>query len=204
VVPGADNGVVSTHPAQSGLAFGELGLRLGVDVVALLVLVVGFSYRRHHRHDLVVLYVTFNCGLLAAVITIQEGEVGAAVGFGLFAVLSIIRLRAETLTNPEIAYFFAAIVLGLVCGIDLGGVHGNAALSALVLAAPGIADHPSVLRGHAHLDVTLDSAVADVEAVRRLLESRLGGRVVAVDVTEIDFVRDVTRVDVRLDRDQHR
>ncbi len=42
------------------------------------------------------------------------------VGFGLFAVLSIVRLRSEPFSNRELAYFFVALVLALVCAIDLG------------------------------------------------------------------------------------
>ena len=60
--------------------------------MAITVLAIGLFYRRHRRSDLVVLYVVFNVGLFAAVVVISEGQVVAAVGFGLFAVLSIIRL----------------------------------------------------------------------------------------------------------------
>jgi hypothetical protein len=107
------------------------------------------------------------------VIVIAGGQVAAAVGFGLFAVLSIIRLRAETLSNRDIAYFFAAIVLGLVCAIDLGGIQANALLAALVVAAPAAIDHPRLLAEQERLTVTVDVAEADPAALRAELEARL-------------------------------
>lgn len=173
--------------------------RLAVDVVAITVLALGLSFRRHARPDLVVLFVTFNLGLFAAVIVIAGGEIPAAVGFGLFAVLSIIRLRAETLTNPEIAYFFAAVVTGLVCGVDLGGPLANAVLALLVLAGPAIADQPRFLKGERRWVLTLDEAIAEPAALRAAVEQRLGTPVLGVAVLELDFVRETTQVQVRLD-----
>jgi hypothetical protein len=39
-------------------------------------------------------------------------RVDIAVGFGLFAILSIIRLRSSAVTQQEVAYYFLALVLG--------------------------------------------------------------------------------------------
>lgn len=173
-------------------------VRLGIDLVAIFVLAIVLSYRRHRRRDLVALYVIFNVGLFAAVVVIAGGEVAAAVGFGLFAVLSIIRLRAETLTNAEIAGFFAAIVLGLVTAVDLGGAVANAGLAALVLLAVAVADHPGMLMAHRRVDVTLDVAIADHGALVREVEDRLGAEVIAVEVAEVDYVRETTRLAARV------
>lgn len=177
---------------------GELGVRLLIDLVAITILSIGLFHRRHRRSDLVVLYVVFNVGLFAAVVVISEGEVAAAVGFGLFAVLSIIRLRAEQLAFAEIAYFFAAIVVGLVTAIDLGGVGSTAALAALVLAAPAVIDHPRLLRKSHRLEITLERAITDRDELRHEVEERLDGRVVALEVLDLDYVREVTRVEVHV------
>jgi hypothetical protein len=181
-------------PAALTLELGPLAGRLVVDLLALAVLSVALSYRRHGRRDLVVLQVVFNVGLFAAVVVIAGGNVAAAVGFGLFAVLSIIRLRAETLANADIAYFFAAIVLGLVTAVDLGGTHGNALLAALVVAAPALVDHPKALRRHERVDITLELLEPDREALRRLVDERTGGRTLTVEVLELDYVRESTRI----------
>jgi hypothetical protein len=184
--------------AAVAIDLGATALRLLVDLVAVALLAVGLSYRRHGRRDLVVLQVIFNVGLFAAVVVIAGGEIAAAVGFGLFAVLSIIRLRAETLANADIAYFFAAIVLGLVTAVDLSGIEANVALALLVLAAPAVIDHPRLLDDHERTEVTLDIASGDREILRRLTEERVGTRVVRLDVLSVDLVREVTRVRVLL------
>lgn len=185
-------------PLAAILDPGGLGMRLLIDVVAIAVLAIALFYRRHRRNDLVVLYVVFNVGLFAAVVVIAEGEVAAAVGFGLFAVLSIIRLRAEQLSFAEIAYFFAAIVLGLVTAVDLGGALATVALAVLVLAAPALVDHPRALRVNRRLEVTLERVFTDTDELRRAVEQRLAVRVIALEVLDLDYVREVTRVQVHV------
>ena len=182
------------------LTVDALGEQLLVDLVAIAVLAIALSWRRHRRRDLVVLYVVFNLGLFAAVSVISEGDVNAAVGFGLFAVLSIIRLRAEQLRFAEIAYFFAAIVLGLVTAVDIGSLPGTIALAALVLAAPAVIDHPRTLRDNDRVEIVLERAIGDHEELRREIEARLGGDVVDLEVLDLDYVRETTRAQVHVIR----
>ena len=176
----------------------SLGARLALDLLAIAILALGLSYHRHRRGDLVVLLTVFNVGLFAAVVVISVGEVAAAVGFGLFAVLSIIRLRSEPLTNREIAYFFAAVILGLITAVDIGGLLLTAALTTLVVAVPAIVDRPGLFTPQRRMDLTLELIFADEDALRRHVEERLAARVIDLEVLELDYVREITRVHVRL------
>lgn len=171
--------------------------RLAIDLVAIAVLAYGIYYRRHRRQDLFVIYAMFNVGLFLALVVITAGNVSAGVGFGLFAVLSIVRLRSEPFTNGELAYFFVALVLGLVNGIDLGDPALGAALSAVAIVAAAVVDHPRLLRRTRALEVTLESIPPGDEALRRHLEERLNARVTECRVIEIDYVRETVRVAVR-------
>jgi hypothetical protein len=177
--------------------YGDVLERLAIDVVAIAVLAYGIYYRRHGRRDLVVIYSMFNVGLFLALIVISSGEVSIGVGFGLFAVLSIVRLRSEPFTNGELAYFFVALVLGLVNGIDLGSAGLAVLLSVLALGAAAVIDHPRLLTQTRHLVVTLETIPSDADALRRHLEERLNARVSECHVLEIDYVRETTRVSVR-------
>jgi hypothetical protein len=176
---------------------GDLLLRLAVDAAAIAALVYGLFYRRHRRMDLVVVYTLFNVGLFLALVVIAAGEVSMGVGFGLFAVLSIVRLRSEPFSNRELAYFFVAIVLALVCAIDLGSPAYAAALATVAVLAAWAIDHPRLSRPTRSLEVTLELVFADVEALRRHLEERLNARVTEITVREIDYVRETTRAGVR-------
>src|SRR5918992_513671 len=100
----------------------DLAPRLGLDLAAVALLVFGIYRNRHGRNDLVVIYAMFNLGLFLAVVVITRGEVGLGVGLGLFALLSMVRLRSETYSNRELAYFFIALVLSLVTAVDIGSL----------------------------------------------------------------------------------
>jgi hypothetical protein len=178
-------------------AYGDVLPRLGLDVVAIAALVYGLFYRRHKRMDLVVVYALFNIGLFLALVVIAGGEVSMGVGFGLFAVLSIVRLRSEPFSNRELAYFFVALVLALVCAIDLGNLAFAGTLAGVALLAAWVIDHPRLNQPTRRLEVTLELVFSDDDALLRHLEERLNASVRQFSVIEIDYVRETTRVEVR-------
>ena len=177
---------------------GDVFLRLAIDAAAIGALVYGLFHPRHKRMDLVVVYALFNLGLFLALIVIAGGEVSMGVGFGLFAVLSIVRLRSEPFSNRELAYFFVALVIALVCAIDLGSPAYAGVLAGVALLAAWAIDHPRVSRPTRRIEVMLERVFNDDEALRAHLRERLRAPVVEVAVLELDFVRDTMRVEVRL------
>lgn len=168
--------------------------RLALDLLAISALVYCVFLPRHKRMDLAVVYSLFNVGLFLALVVISAGEVSMGVGFGLFAVLSIVRLRSEPFSNRELAYFFVALVLALVTAIDLGSLALTGVLVAVALLATWAVDHPAPSR---RLLVTLEQALADGDALRHHLEMRLNASVLDVTVLEVDYVRETTQVEVR-------
>jgi hypothetical protein len=176
---------------------GDVLIRMAIDVAAIAVLAGGLFHRRHRRMDLVVVYAMFNVGLFLALVVISAGEVSMGVGFGLFAVLSIVRLRSEPFSNRELAYFFVALVIALVCAIDLGSPAYSAVLAGLALLAAWVIDHPRLSQAGQRLEVTLELVFADHDALRRHLEERLNADVTELTVLEIDYVRETTRAQVR-------
>ena len=177
---------------------GDLGLRLAIDVAAVSALVFGLFHPRHRRMDLVVVYALFNVGVFLALSVIVAGELSMGVGFGLFAVLSIVRLRSEPFSNRELAYFFVALVIGLVCALDIGHPAYAGVLAGVALLAAWAIDHPRVSRPTRRLDVMLERTFGDDEALREHLRERLRAPVLDFTVHEIDYVRETTRVEVRL------
>ena len=101
-------------------SYADIATFFAVDLAAVLVLVWAYFLRRHSRPDLALAYTSFNPALFAVLVTITRENVSAAVGFGLFGVFWIIRLRSEAFTNTELAYFFAVLALALGDGLDLG------------------------------------------------------------------------------------
>ncbi|GAA0939396.1 DUF4956 domain-containing protein [Virgisporangium aurantiacum] len=170
---------------------------IGVDLVAIAVLTFGVYFPRHHRRDLVAAFLGINVGVLATAMVLGSSSVGAGLGLGLFGVLSIIRLRSSEIAQHEIAYYFAALALGLLAGLSdtLGGL--TAGLMVLIVAALFVGDHPWLFGRHRNQTMLLDRAFTDETALRAHLEGTLGARVVNLIVRHVDGVNDTTLVEVR-------
>ncbi|MFD6090550.1 DUF4956 domain-containing protein [Oerskovia sp. NPDC060338] len=168
-----------------------------VDLVAVLVLTFGLYFPRHRRRDLVVAYLGVNVGVLAVAATLARSTVGAGLGLGLFGVLSIIRLRSTELSQHEVAYYFAALALGLLGGLGASAGWLGVAGSALILVVMAAADHPRLLRRHRSQVIMLDRAFPDEAGLVAYLEQLLGAHVHSASVQRLDLVNDTTLVDVR-------
>ncbi|GLY00203.1 MULTISPECIES: DUF4956 domain-containing protein [Actinoplanes] len=173
-------------------------LAVAADLVAIALLTFGVYFPRHRRRDLVAAFLGINVGVLAVTIVLADSTtVGAGLGLGLFGVLSIIRLRSDEIAQHEIAYYFAALALGLIAGLGGAPTVLTGSLMLLVIAALFVGDHPSLLRRHRSQQIRLDVAFTDETALRAHLESLLGGQVTSIVVKQIDLVNDSSLVDVR-------
>jgi len=171
---------------------------IGTDLVAVGLLTWTY-FRRHRRRDLVVAFLGMNVGVLAVASTLGSATIGAGLGLGLFGVLSIIRLRSTEVDQREVAYYFAALALGILGALPGDVLWHSVAFMALLLLAVLIGDHPRVLRRHQRQELVLDGAVLDRVALVARLEGMLGARVHQVAVQRVDLVNDTTWVDVRFE-----
>ncbi len=165
------------------------------DIIAICILVFAVYLPRHHRRDLAVAYLGVNIGVMAVSIVLVNSAAAAGLGLGLFGVLSIIRLRSDELAQHEVVYYFSALALGLLGG--LGGPITTYALMGLIVAVLAVVDTSRFRRGARREVVNLDRAITDPEELRYELATRLGGRVLGVNVQRLDFVTDSTLVEVR-------
>jgi len=179
----------------------ELAL-LGAEVVAVTVLVLGLYFPRHRRRDLMVAYFGVNIGVLAVADALRSTSSGAGLGLGfaLFGVLSIIRLRSTELDQHEVAYFFSALALGLLGALDTSSIWRNIALMGLILVVMAIVEMLPVLGRYRQQIVVLDSAVTDETELVARLEQLLGAKVHSARPQRIDLINDSTVVDVRYAR----
>jgi hypothetical protein len=182
--------------AASDVDLPTLLARLFTDLVAIGVLAYALFLPRHGRRDMAAAFVAFNVGLFAVLTVISSRHIGTGLAFGLFAVLSIIRLRSEPFDNIELGYFFAALVLGLLNGLSGDSEPLAAALSVLVLATLFLIDHPVLHTRIRTRRVTLDGARTDSAAIRAELEARFDVTITDLAITDVDDVRETT--DVRL------
>jgi hypothetical protein len=180
------------------MSYENLLIGLTIDLVAISILSYAVYFRRHHRRDLTLGFIGVNVGLFAVASFIVNDHLGVGLGIGLFALLSVIRLRSTQVTQEEIGYYFIALVLGLVNGVSPEESWGRTAiLNALLIGVMFVADHPRVLPRSDRRIVTLKGTFKSDTALRAQLEKRIGGTVTRFHVIDADYVHHRTKVDVR-------
>ncbi len=174
-----------------------LPLLLMADLVAIGILTFGLYFPRHRRKDMVVAYLVVNLGLVAVTSALTATGASIGLGFGLFAVLSIIRLRSDELDQQEVAYYFAALTLGLLGGLSLQPAWLGPALMALILGALAVGDSSALFARYRVETLRLESAYTDERELIDRLEEMLSARVHRIKVRRVDLVEATTTVEVR-------
>lgn len=170
---------------------------LATDAVGIALLAYAIYFRRYYRRDLLLAYVALNVGVFAVTALLVNAAVGAGLGLGLFGILSIIRLRSDSITQEEVAYYFVALGIGLVNGLHPGPAWTAPALTAFLVVVMWAVDHPALTQRAYRQTVTLDRAYTDRDEIIAVVQRMLSAEIRHLVVCEIDMVRDVTIIDVR-------
>ena len=173
---------------------------LAINLIAATVLVYGLYFRRHRRRDLVLGLMAFNLSLFVVSAALASaGSVSLGVGFGLFAVLSIVRLRSDEATQAEIGFTMVALVLGLINGLPTMDWEFKALFSALLVVGMYVVDHKVLLspEKHQRFFVTTDFATTNQEELVQRLEEQLGCTIDKAIIARMNILRGRMTVDVR-------
>jgi lipid-A-disaccharide synthase-like uncharacterized protein len=172
--------------------------RAGLDLLTLLIL-VGWLYRGQQSvRSMPLAFASLNVGIFAAVtaFTSTPGVLTAGLGFGLFAILQMIRLRSTAFTVKDVAFTFLVLITGLINALPDLDWQLVVALDAAMILAVAVTDTGRDAKITRVMRLTLDKAYSDPVEVQAMLQERLGLAIESVVIKEIDFVRDTT--DLRL------
>lgn len=131
---------------------------------------------RHRNRELMISYAVINAGIFTvSVALVSAGSNASAMGMGLFGVLSIIRLRSTALSQREVGYYFVALSVGMIAGINISPAYIAFGLMATLVALIAILDSRSApVSTEKTQDVTADRAMSDEEELKAYLGARLG------------------------------
>ena len=173
---------------------------IAADVIAVGLLVFGMYFPRHRRRDMIVAFMAVNVGVMGVTYAMATADLSLGFGLGIFAVLSIIRLRSTEMDHTEIAYYFTAIALGLLGGFPSTSPYVSFALMAVLLAVIAVADHPGLFSRSHQQTIVLDRAISNEAAASTALAEILDATIHRVTIRKVDFVSETTVCDVRFSR----
>ncbi len=167
-------------------------------------LIFGIYYRRHGDRTLATTAAMFNVFAFAVLGTLSSVEFGLAAGFGLFAILALFNLRSEQIGRIEIAYFFGAIAIAVICSIEGASTANLMAIVTFALAGAYVFDHPALVQGSRAVRVTVDridpNLLAAPEAMKKTLTERLGVNVTGFEIESVNFVNELAVIQLTYSR----
>lgn len=181
---------------------GAFALGAALNLASALALVAGIYYRSTRRREYVFSYLTFNVVIYCVMALLTRTELSIGVGFGLFAIFSVLRYRTEATTFREMTYLFAVIALPVVNAVLLpAGEHRLAlACNGVILVVLfvleqgwGFAFEASQSVRYERLDLIAPERRTELLAD---LRHRTGLPVSGVELGPIDLVTDVVELRV--------
>ncbi|WP_371225226.1 DUF4956 domain-containing protein [Roseovarius sp. 2305UL8-3] len=178
----------------------ETLVRFAINIASMVVLIFGLFYHRYRDKELVTAASLFNVFAFGVLTVLSSVEFSLAAGFGLFAILALFTLRSEQISKVEITYFFGSIAIAVICSIHGTGLAFVGVVVSLVLVGAWALDHPRILKSSDGVKITLDKidthALSDPKAMRQDLSSRLGVEVMSYQITALDYINDMARINV--------
>jgi hypothetical protein len=178
----------------------ELAARIGIDIVAMTVLIFFMYYRRYRDKSLATTASMFNIFAFAVLTVLSSVEFSIAAGFGLFAILALFSLRSEQIEKTEISYFFGSVAIAVICSVLGTSLIFVLVITCFILVAAWFLDHPKILQTANAVKLTLDKidahALSDVPLMRAQLSERLGVEVMTFRIVELNYVNDLARLNV--------
>lgn len=178
----------------------ETPLRFLINITAMVALVFGLYYRRYRDKELVTAASLFNIFAFGVLSILSSVEFSLAAGFGLFAILALFTLRSEQISKVEITYFFGSVAIAVICAIPGSELVFTLAVVAMVLVGAFVFDHPAILASSDGVKITLDKidsdALSNPAKMRTDLSKRLGVDVMSYQITALDYINDMARLNV--------
>jgi len=179
-----------------------------IDLVSLYFIAYVILYRKFRNTEMFVACALFNIFIMLIVMAIIRTDFNIAVGFGLFALLSLIQVRSAQFTKTETAYILGTVALAVINGAGISDLRFVLICNLVVIAAAWLFGTWSL--GHStnlivednvrKMSVTLDhidpTAIRDRSLMTEQLSEMLGTSIQSFEIKKVDHVREIVDVAV--------
>lgn len=183
-------------------SFEQFLVGAGINLAVAILIVRFIYYPAAHQKSYVFLLLIFNIVIYFVMSMLTSIELSLGVGFGLFAIFTVLRYRTEEIPIREITYLFVTLALPvmnstLAAGGDLPrlAVANVVTVAALFILERSWGFHFEATKHVTYERIELitpdryDDLVAD-------LRLRTGLDVTLVEVGEVNFLRDIAELTV--------
>ena len=178
----------------------QLLLRLGIDLVSILILIRFIYYPHYKNRDLFFTYFIFNIIIFFITFLLNKTEISIGAAFGLFAVFSMLRYRTEGISIKDMTYLFLVIALGLITSINYGPIYFTAFLNALILLLTFLLESNFLIKREFVKSIQYDN-IELIKPDKKTelitdIENRTGLKINRITVGDIDFLKDTATIKI--------
>ena len=169
-----------------------------LDLGSVAVLSYLLYYRRHRDRDMAIAISSINITLFALTGALGAVTLPLGVGFALFAVISVIRLRSSTAGWIEMAYLLAGLGIGLIIGLLGVELWMKAAYTVFLVGMLAVIDNKRFLSSPEvrTIQVSLEGTNIEDGTLKPRVEALLGREIEEVIVKNITAAPPSTKVQV--------
>jgi hypothetical protein len=182
-------------------------LGAAVNLLVAVLIVRGIYYPRTHEKKYVLTFLAFSTMIYFVLALLRSADLGVGVGFGLFAIFSVLRYRTDPLPIREMTYLFIIIALPVVNAMlnTVGAIRYLLVADGLVIAVMYVLERGWGFRYESSSRITYDRIGLITPEHRELLladlRQRTGLPVKRVEIGRLDFLRDAAEIRAYYDRD---
>ena len=190
--------------------YGNLILALVIDIIVAWVIVLKIYLPSERDKGYVLTFFAFNISIFMIATLFSQVEISLGLGFGLFAIFSILRYRSDPLPVRELTYLFILMALPVINVILLTEeLYVEATIANVaILAMFFIIERALGFRYEAKKTITYEKIeLIKPEHYQTLLmdlQERTGLPIRRIEVGNIDFLHDVAEIKIyyRVDQNQ--
>ena len=184
-------------------------LRFGINLAIISLLIAAIYWRRKPNPNYALAMILGGSLVYVVIRLLVHVEISLGVGFGIFAVFSLLRFRTVSMSLRDMAYLFATITLSLVNAMlmTFGTWQEVAAVNLAILATLSLLEFSPMMRNPSSFRLSYDNLELLHPGRRDLLfddiYERTGIRPLRVSISRINIKRQNSRLRVwHLEEDQ--
>lgn len=175
-------------------------IRYSINIVIAFIVIRVIYYPRHKNKDFLFTFFLFNTVNFLICFLLSTTKLKLGFAFGMFAIFSILRYRTVQVPIREMGYFFVCVTIGLLNSLsDFDTSWMEVALSNVLLVGIIYMLELSQNLAHENYKEILYERIDLIKPEKRSemikdLQDRTGLPIHRVEISRIDFLKDVTRI----------
>ena len=190
---------VSVHPGLQSVPYSAMLTCAGfaINFISACIIIRGIYYQKEKDYSFIFTFMVFNTVIYFIMCLFTSVELSIGVGFGLFALFSVLRYRTETVPIREMTYLFVMVALPLINSVYFGSRSYLSLFiaNASIIAVIWFMEKEQGFSYEGRLQVTYE----DIELIHPSrkeelyadLYARTGKEITRCDIVHVNYVQDV-------------